>query len=191
MKVKIIFIIIGLIGPLLSVYLALSTHKPRYYFGLILIVFLSTFVKDIGLFLDEAIHEHPPKKVKELFPKDLDFFAHRIVRFNSGTKFSFDDDTIKSDIQLTQIYQKNDKFYITFVFEVKDKENNMEWLDQSGEVELAAGNMVVGKTDRLNFYFYVKKTFLGNAELDIGIKKIQRGVVFQNFTIKGNTFNFK
>jgi len=188
---KIIIKILLTIADFVSFYFALCKHKPFWFVPAIILIFFLTFFQDIINVSDEVLHSRPKRDIIEKFPKDLDFIAHGLVRLNSGVNLSFNSDDLKAEISVTSIYLKDSKFYIHLVYSLEDKKRNNTWIDQSAEVELVENNLVKGETDRVDFYFYVAKTTFGNADLYVGIKRVEKGVVFMNCVIKGNAIKFK
>ena len=188
---ELILPILTILAALVSFILARLKHKPKLYLCGAVFLLITAILQPCREIIDTVAHNIPNKRIAADFPKDLTFFSHDIVRFNSGTSFFFDSKDIKTDIKVTRIYEKDRKFFIYILFNVTDKKNNVDWINQEVKVELLEHNLVTGKTDKLDFYFYVAKTLLGHADIYIGIKQVKRGVILKNFIIKGKVFNFK
>jgi hypothetical protein len=154
--------------------------------ALFLSVIGGSIYPQIRVVYDGFINRSANQNIKNSFPNDLDFFTHRIVRFGKGEYIEFNSKDIRTKINMSEIYHKGEKYYIHILYNIMDIKNNTHWIDQTAEVELTENNLVVGKTDRLDFYFYVAKTFLGNANVNIGIKEVTRGIILRNLRIKGN-----
>lgn len=183
--------ILTVLSAIISFIFAVVKHKPKLFFLGAIFILITGIIQPSREIIDTFIHNSPNKKIVADFPQDLDFFSHDIVRFNSGTSFFFDSENIKTDIKITRIYEKDKKFFIYILFNVTDKKNHVDWINQEAEVELFERNLVTGKTDKLDFYFYIAKTLLGHAEIYIGIKEVKRRFIFKNLIIKGKAFNFK
>ena len=104
--------ILSILALIVGFIFSLYRNRPKWYFVGLMFMLIINCIPHAKIILDRHLHKSPDKKIINSFPDDLDFFTHRIVRFDKGEYFEFNSEEIRTKINMSKIYHKGEKYYI-------------------------------------------------------------------------------
>src|SRR3989344_2658022 len=139
---------------------------------------------------DKITNNYINKIIRSKFPKELMFYVEKEIDFENPQPVAFKDNGVEINFLISKIYQKENKHYITLIFDLKDEITKNLWKSQTSEVEVIENNLEMVKTDRFELYFYISKTILNKAKVFLGVKTVPTRLVFTNNLVIGNAIKF-